>query len=62
MDLRAIQAELQKTGLDGWLFFDHHERDSLAYSVLGLKPPGPVTRRWYHLIPGRGKPIFHKGS
>ena len=62
MDLRAIQAELQKTGLDGWLFFDHHERDPLAYSVLGLKPPSPVTRRWYSFVPGRGKPLFHKKS
>jgi Xaa-Pro aminopeptidase len=62
MDLRAIQAELQKAGLDGWLFFDHHERDPLAYSVLGLKPPGPVTRRWYYFIPGRGEPrgLIHR--
>jgi Xaa-Pro aminopeptidase len=62
MDLRAIQAELQKTGLDGWLFFDHHERDPLAYSVLGLKPPGLVTRRWYYFIPGRGEPrgLIHR--
>jgi hypothetical protein len=33
MDIRTIQAELQKTGLDGRLFFDHNERDPLAYSV-----------------------------
>jgi hypothetical protein len=30
MNLEAIQRELQKAGLDGWLFFDHHERDPLA--------------------------------
>ena len=39
MNLESIQSELQKAGLDGWLFFDHHERDPLAYRVLGLKPP-----------------------
>ena len=37
MNLVSIQRELQKIGLDGWLFFDHHERDPLAYRVLGLK-------------------------
>jgi hypothetical protein len=46
MNLGFIQRELQKTGLDGWLFFDHHERDPLACWVLGLKPPGHVNRRW----------------
>jgi Xaa-Pro aminopeptidase len=56
MNLESIQSELQKTGLDGWLFFDHHERDPLAYRVLGLKPSGIVSRRWYYFIPARGEP------
>ena len=55
MNLESIQSELQKTGLDGWLFFDHHERDPLAYRVLGLKPPGHVSRRWYYFIPARSR-------
>jgi len=36
MNLDAIQHELRSAGLDGWLFFDHHQRDPLAYRVLGL--------------------------
>ena len=36
MNLAAIQEELQKQKLDGWLFFDHHKRDPLAYRVLGF--------------------------
>lgn len=56
MNLESIQRELQKTGLDGWLFFDHHQRDPLAYRVLGLKPPGLVSRRWYYFIPAQGEP------
>jgi len=56
MNLESIQGELRKVGLDGWLFFDHHERDPLAYRVLGLKPPGHVSRRWYYFIPARGEP------
>ena len=39
MNLESIQRELQQAGIDGWLFFDHHERDPLAYRVLGLKTP-----------------------
>ena len=42
--------------LDGWLFFDHHERDPLAYRVLGLPLGRTVTRRWYYLIPAHGEP------
>ena len=39
MNLANIQQELRKQKLDGWLFFDHHLRDPLAYRVLGLDPP-----------------------
>ena len=41
--LEPIQAALREAQLDGWLFFDHHERDPLAYRVLGFKPVGAVT-------------------
>lgn len=56
MNLLAIQRELQKAGLDGWLFFDHHERDPLAYRILGLRANGFVSRRWYYFIPSHGAP------
>ncbi|MBM3853386.1 MAG: aminopeptidase P family protein [Verrucomicrobia bacterium] len=56
MNLPAIQSELQQAGLDGWLFFDHHQRDPLAYRVLKLNPAGHVSRRWYYFIPARGDP------
>ena len=55
-DLAAIQGALKEEGLDGWLFFDHHERDPLAYRVLGFRPPRTPTRRWYYLIPASGEP------
>jgi len=56
MQLEQIQQELRNQNLDGWLFFDHHCRDPLAYRVLGLTPPMPPTRRWYYLIPAHGEP------
>ena len=57
MDLPAIQAALRERTLDGWLFYDHHYRDPIAYRVLGLPEGMMVTRRWYYLIPAQGDPI-----
>ena len=56
MNIAAIQQELQKQNLDGWLFFDHHKRDPLAYRILGFQPASHVTRRWYYWIPAAGEP------
>jgi Xaa-Pro aminopeptidase len=56
MKLEAIQEALAADGLDGWLFFDHHGRDPLAYRVLGLPAGRTITRRWYYLIPASGEP------
>ena len=44
MNLDLIQQELRAASLDGWLFFDHHERDPLAYRLLGLKPTSLGSR------------------
>ena len=56
MDLARIQEALRREQLDAWLFFDHHQRDALAYRILGLHPLRHVTRRWYYLIPAHGEP------
>ena len=56
MNLPEIQQALRILELDGWLFFDHHKRDPLAYRILGIDPPSHVTRRWYYLIPAQGEP------
>lgn len=57
MNLSEIQAQLREEGLDGWLFFDHHHRDPIAYRVLGLPVDGHVSRRWYYWIPAEGEPL-----
>jgi len=61
MDLKAIRASLQEAGLDGWLFYDHHRRDPIAYRVLKINPV-MCTRRWYYLIPKEGEPakLLHR--
>ena len=62
MNLTEIQAALKEEGLDGWLFFDHHRRDPLAYRVLKFTPNSIVSRRWYYYIPTQGEPrgLVHK--
>lgn len=55
MDLAAIQSALVEESLDGWLFYDHHRRDAIAYRVLGIAP-ALCTRRWYYLISAAGAP------
>jgi len=55
MNLEAIQKELRKAKLDGWLFYDFHNRDHLAYKILGLENKH-TTRRWFYFIPAKGEP------
>jgi Xaa-Pro dipeptidase len=57
MDIPAIQAALRERNIDGWLFYDHHHRDPIAYRVLGLPQDLMVTRRWFYLIPADGEPV-----
>jgi Xaa-Pro dipeptidase len=66
MKLADIQSALSEAKLDGWLFYDHHRRDPIAYRVLGIEPQ-KCSRRWYYLIPAAGEPLklvhrIEKGS
>jgi len=56
IDISEIQRALKQEGVDGWLFFDHHQRDPLAYRILKLDPTSHATRRWYYFIPTDGDP------
>jgi Xaa-Pro dipeptidase len=55
-DLAAIQHALRENKIDGWLFYDHHHRDPLAYSILDLDPNAHITRRWFYFITAQGEP------
>jgi Xaa-Pro dipeptidase len=54
--LDEIQTALRDTGFDGWLFYDHHHRDPIAYRILGLDKHSFVSRRWFYFIPAQGEP------
>jgi Xaa-Pro dipeptidase len=56
MDLSAIQSALREHHLDGWLFYDHHHRDPIAYRILSLDESSFVSRRWFYFIPADGEP------
>ena len=55
-DIKAIQAEMRASKIDGWLFYDHHHRDPIAARILGLDGHTMATRRWFYFIPSRGEP------
>ena len=56
MDLSAIQSALTKYGLDGWLFYDFHNRDAIAARILKMDTKRFASRRWFYYIPANGEP------
>ena len=57
MDLKAIQGALKEKGVDGWLLYDFHNRDHLAYRILDLDFKKMTSRRWFYYIPASGRPV-----
>jgi Xaa-Pro dipeptidase len=57
MDLKKIQTALRKQNIDGWLFYDFHNRDQLAYRILGMNGSKMTTRRWFYFVPAKGEPV-----
>ncbi len=47
IDIQAVQKALIEAGLDGWLFYDFHHRDLMAYKILGLDQANMTSRRWF---------------
>ena len=56
-DIARIQQEIRAAGCDGWLLYDFHNRDLVAYRVLGLDPNKFTSRRWFYWIPAHGEPV-----
>jgi len=56
-DIQRMQSELKAAGADGWLFYDFHNRDAIAYRVLGLEFGKFTSRRWFYWVPTKGQPV-----
>ena len=56
-NIARIQEELRSAGVDGWLFYDFHNRDAIAYHVLGLDFGKFTSRRWFYWVPAEGSPV-----
>jgi len=57
VDIKRIQEELANEKVDGWLFYDFHNRNAIAYRVLGLDYGKFTSRRWFYWVPARGEPV-----
>ena len=55
--IARIQEELRAAGIDGWLLYDFHNRDAIAYHVLGMDYGKFTSRRWFYWIPADGEPL-----
>lgn len=51
--IAKIAEALKTEGIDAWLFFDFHNREPIAYSVLGL-PMKFCSRRWFYVVKADG--------
>jgi Xaa-Pro aminopeptidase len=56
MDIAAVQAALQREGIDGWLLYDFRGLNVLARRVIALPADKFLSRRWFYFIPARGEP------
>ncbi|ANM29704.1 hypothetical protein ABI59_09115 [Acidobacteria bacterium Mor1] len=57
MNLERMQQALRDAGVDGWLFYDFHHRDLMAYRILGLDTAEMASRRWFYFMPAQGEPV-----
>jgi Xaa-Pro aminopeptidase len=59
MNLKKLQTAiaLQQPPVNGWLFCDFHNREHIAYRVLGLDIEKHLSRRWFYYVPQSGSPI-----
>ncbi len=62
VDIKKIQEAIKSFNMDGWLFYDFHDRDAIAHRILQIDTKRFTTRRWYYYIPAEGEPqkLVHK--
>ena len=53
--LPALQASLERAGVDGWLLYDFHGLNPVAVGMLEMS--GMTTRRFFVYVPRTGSPV-----
>lgn len=54
--IAQVQKDLQKEGIDGWLFYDFRKANDLACQFLEIHEE-VLTRRFFYWLPAHGEPI-----
>jgi Xaa-Pro dipeptidase len=55
--LKAVQLSLEEQEIDGWLLYDYHYSNPLAWSFLEISLDKMATRRFFYWIPKKGKAV-----
>ncbi len=55
--LKEVQESLVEQGIEGWLLFDFHRSNPLAYHFLEIPDSLFPTRRFFYWIPQKGEPV-----
>jgi Xaa-Pro aminopeptidase len=54
----ALQQQVRRADLDGWLIYDFRGGNPLAHQLLGLPASAHLTRRYFAWIPRDGEPVI----
>ncbi|SCA64062.1 hypothetical protein SCG7086_BT_00060 [Chlamydiales bacterium SCGC AG-110-P3] len=57
MDIAAVQEQLQKKRIDGWLLFDFRRCNEPGLRILGVSSTTLLTRRLVYWVPVQGVPL-----
>ena len=55
--MENIQKQLQEQKIDGWLVYDFHKINPLAWDFLKIPDGEHITRRFFYWIPAEGEPV-----
>lgn len=55
--IQEVQKHLREQKIDGWLLYDFHHLNALAWDFLQIPPEAHLTRRFFYWIPAQGEPL-----
>ena len=55
--LFSLQQSLTHAGIEGWLLYDYKGHNTFGLSLIGMKDPSMLTRRFFYWVPKSGNPL-----